>query len=97
MKTVDENRPKISCCPPVLSVIHSRPSETASEQRLSKSRGVLVPLFIEWRLLCALQTRQQGSSPLPADNRPRVRTTRARLVKTRAGANRPGARQANDC
>src|SRR6266568_39854 len=84
---------EICACPAILSGIHSRPYESTSEQCIPKSRRVFVPLFIEWRLLCAVREWRQGNPPLTADHRPRISATRARLVKTRTGAGRSIARQ----
>src|SRR5262245_20943833 len=89
---VAENFP----CPAVLSGIHSRANENTSEECIPKSRRVSIPLFIERRLLCAAGEWRQGNPPLTAHHRPRISTTRARLVETRARADRSSARQAHD-
>src|ERR1043166_8933576 len=88
-------RPKNSPCPAILSGIHSRANEKASEQEcIPESGRMSVPLFIERRLLCALRKWRQGNPALAPDHGSRIGSTRPRLGKTRTGANRSGARQA---
>ena len=95
-----ENRPHKKAekytCPAILSGIPSGSKENTSEhERIPESSRMFVPLFIERRLLCALRERRQGNPPLAAHDGPSISATRARLVTTRARANRSVARQAH--
>src|SRR5947207_6724104 len=95
MKNSFKGTAENSACPASLYRIHSTPIENTSEECIPESGRVSVPLFIKRRLLCALRERRQGNPALAPDHGSRVSTTRPRLVKTRARANRPRARKAH--
>src|SRR6266536_1590400 len=88
-------RPKNTACPAILSGIHSGANESTSEECIPEGGRMSLPLFIERRLLCAVRECRQGDPPLTTHHRSRVGTTSARLVKTRARANRSHTGQAH--
>src|SRR5438874_13269769 len=89
------NKAEKYACPAILSGIPSGSHENTPERCIPESSRMFVPLFIEWRLLCAVRKRWQGSPPFAADEGSRIGATRARLVKRRAEASRSCARQAD--
>src|SRR5437868_4118254 len=78
------NKAEKYVCPAILSGIPSGSHENTPERCIPESSRMFIPLFIEWRLLCAVRKRWQGSPPFAADDGSRIGATRARLVKRSA-------------
>src|SRR5438552_8730812 len=89
------NKAEKYACPAILSGIPSGSNEKTPERCIPETSRMFVPLFIEWRLLCALPKRWQGTPPFAANERSRFGPSRPRLVKRRAQASRSCARQAD--